>query len=505
MGIQGWKAKFLVGACWFASVQLFQLSWTLSHPFLYIIAPYLLYSSLMGLQFGFIACFVEPEKMSRLSRIFGISALWTIMEWSRTFFLSGFAFNPAGMALAGNVYSIQLASIAGVFGLSFYVVLTNLFVLRAWVNRFEKKAAAISFVVVAIPYVFGFWQIQQHRSSIEKNLGMQALLVQTAFPVNEEIGSQSHDERLQHVQAKWEHIFQLIKKYQKNNLDLVALPEFVVPYGTYSFVYSYNQICAMVEDCFGRESLSRLPPAELPFAVWDRSELKVSNAFLSQTLANIFCCKVVVGLEDAQDIAGRRHYFSSAMLFEPLVGQEYRHQRYEKRILVPMGEYIPFGFFRNLAARYGVFGSFSPGEKAVVWGDEGNKFGVSICYEELFGDLIRESRVEGGQILLNITSDAWFPRSKLVRQHFEHARLRTVENGVSLLRACNTGITGCIDPLGRDVALLGENDLEREDLSGALFVNVPNYHYRTIYSKYGDKLIIAISLLVLLLFWLYRS
>ena len=166
-----------------------------------------------------------------------------------------------------------------------------------------------------------------------------------------------------------------------------------------------------------------------------------------------------------------------------------------------MGEYIPFSFCRDLAAKYGVFGSFTPGEDVVVWGNDRCKFGVSICYEEIFGDMMRENRLHGANMLLNITSDAWFPQSKLVRQHFEHARLRTVENGVPLIRACNTGVTGCVDALGRDVALLGENDRERETLSEALYVAVPTYHYRTLYSRFGDGLIVGFSFLLTLLFF----
>lgn len=500
-----WKKRFCLGTVWFMAVQLFQLSWGLSHPFLYIIAPYLLYAFLMGVQFGVIALLADSEKITHWSRIVTICAVWTLMEWSRTLFLSGFAFNPVGLSMAGNIYTLQTASLLGIYGMSFYAMLMNLVLLKAYFECFAWKNFLQSAVLFLLPFAFGSWQLTKHRKEVEQSPAINALLVQTSFPIEEGICFSSHREMLEYVIGEWKQIYGLTSKHKESSVDLLALPEFVVPYGTYSFIYPYENIKDMIIETFGVESLDQFPPLVLPFASMDGETMKVSNAYLSQGLANLFQCQVVVGLEDAEDIDGQRYYFSSAMLFEPLNDEPYRHQRYEKRVLVPMGEYIPFSFCRDLAAMYGVFGSFTPGEKTVVWGKEHFKYGVSICYEEMFSDMMRDNRAEGAEMLLNITSDAWFPHSKLIRQHFEHARLRTVENGIPLLRACNTGITGCVNALGQDVKLLGDHDSEREDLSDALYVQVPTYHYRTLYSKVGDDLIVAISLMAVLLFFRFKS
>jgi len=496
-----WKRRFLVGTAWFTGVQIIQLSWTLSHPYLYIIAPWLLYSLLMGFQFGLVSVLASPQKVTEWPRILTICAVWTLCEWSRLFFLSGFAFNPSGMALAGNLYTLQASSIAGVYGLSFLVILTNLLFLRAYLFQFRWVDLTVFGLVAVSPFLYGGMQLSAKGRNVERSPTVNALLVQTSFPVEEGICFTSHQAYFDHVFDEWRQIFSLAGKHQGKPVDLLALPEFVVPFGTYSFVYPLSKVKIMIEDLYGTEALEKLPPLVLPFASEDEGEMKVNNAFLSQTLANLHDTQVVVGLEDAEDIDGKRHYFSSALYFAAMDKGRYSHRRYEKRVLVPMGEYIPFSFCRDLAAKYGVFGSFTPGENVVVWGDGRCKFGVSICYEEIFGDIMRENRLQGANLLLNITSDAWFPQSKLVRQHFEHARLRTVENGVPLLRACNTGVTGCVDALGRDVAVLGENDREREALSEALYVTVPTYHYRTLYSTLGDGLIIGFSLLLTLLFF----
>lgn len=498
---ENWKSRFILGSVWFSAVQLTQLSWTLSHPFLYIIAPWLLYSILMGLQFGLIAVLASPRKVTEWVRILTICSVWVLCEWSRLYFLSGFAFNPTGMALAGNIYTLQTSSLAGVFGMSFYVLLTNLILLRLCLLPYKWSRLALFVLLVGIPFAFGGAQLAFRKGKLEKSPKVKTLLVQTAFPVEEGISFSSHQAYFDHVFDEWKQIYALTGKYHDRPLDLLALPEFVVPFGTYSFVYPYDDVKRMVEESFGSDALTKTAPLVLPFASEDDGVLKVNNAFLSQTLANLFDSQVVVGLEDAEDIGGSRSYFSSALYFTPIKEGGYLHRRYEKRILVPMGEYIPFSFCRDLAARYGVFGSFTPGDEAVVWGDDNCRFGVSICYEEIFGDMMRENRLKGANLLLNLTSDAWFPGSKLLRQHFEHARLRTVENGIPLMRACNTGITACVDSLGRDVAILGDSDQDREVLSGALYVDVPTYHYRTLYSRFGDGLIIGFSLLCTLLFF----
>ena len=158
-----------------------------------------------------------------------------------------------------------------------------------------------------------------------------------------------------------------------------------------------------------------------------------------------------------------------------------------------MGEYIPFSFAKGLAEAYGLTGSFTHGKEAKVFNGK-IKMGLSICYEETYGHMMRENKHKGAEILLNLTSDIWYPNSRLIYQHFDLARLRTVENGIPLLRACNTGITAGIDSLGRVTAQLGKDGQNIEAISDSLRVAVPLYSYNTLYTYYGDWLIVGISL-----------
>ena len=129
----------------------------------------------------------------------------------------------------------------------------------------------------------------------------------------------------------------------------------------------------------------------------------------------------------------------------------------------------------------------------------GVTFSPSICYEETFSDIVREGKTLGAHMLVNLTSDAWYPSSTLPLQHFEHARLRTVENGVPLIRACNNGITGAIDSYGRTIGIYGgDHPEEVEWTQGAIVVDVPLQNHWTLYSHTGDKLIAGVSAAILL-------
>lgn len=109
---------------------------------------------------------------------------------------------------------------------------------------------------------------------------------------------------------------------------------------------------------------------------------------------------------------------------------------------------------------------------------------------------MRENKQLGAVALINLTSDVWYPDSRLPLQHFYHARLRTVESGLPLLRASNVGITGAIDSLGRIIELAGNGEAEPSWTHEALYVEVPLYGYQTLYQHTGDRLVVVASLIL---------
>lgn len=474
------KKRFWLGTFWFAAVLAVQLIWVLSHPFFYIYIVYGLALAIFGAQFGLLCLWITPNNIRSWTTVMAISGFWVIMEWLRLFIFSGITWNPVGLALAGSVYSLQMAALFGVYGMSFWVIFTALLWLR--------KSYKAWFVFAILPFLFGWIHIQYHEKKLEGAPRMRALLVQTSFPIEETMNFHQQSSFLDFVLDEWRRIFKIVAEHEGEKFDLIALPEAVVPLGTYSFAYPYAMALELINENF-KTNEELLPDLRSPYA----DNLLVNNAFFSQAISNIFNSPLIIGLEDADWLPdGDRVIYSSAVYFTP--NNDYQG-RYEKRVLLPMGEYIPWKFLADIARSYGIAGSFSPGEQAKVFRCGEFSITPSICYEETFGALTCEGVSKGAQIIVNLTSDVWYPHSLLVRQHLEHSRLRSVEGGVPLIRSCNTGITCAIDSLGRTVDELGKDAKDPEDVIGALAVTVPMYQYKTLYSIWGDLFIVCLSLL----------
>ena len=135
---------------------------------------------------------------------------------------------------------------------------------------------------------------------------------------------------------------------------------------------------------------------------------------------------------------------------------------YFKQVLIPFGEYMPlasyFPWLNTLNAKAGVF---SAGTETKVFAypmhrEDGSAYTLKvsplICYEDTVPALAREATQKGAELLVNITSDAWFGRSLAPHQHHLIAAFRAIENRRYLVRSTTTGLSAVVDPLGRTIA-----------------------------------------------------
>ncbi|HUP91667.1 MAG TPA: apolipoprotein N-acyltransferase [Solimonas sp.] len=124
--------------------------------------------------------------------------------------------------------------------------------------------------------------------------------------------------------------------------------------------------------------------------------------------------------------------------------------RFDKRHLVPFGEYFPIpAWLRPIMDVLGTpYSDFLVGaEQQAPIVVKGQRLGVSICFEDVFGSELRRDARDAG-LLVNVTNDAWFGRSPAAWQHLQIARMRALENGRPFVRAANTGISAVIGPDG---------------------------------------------------------
>jgi apolipoprotein N-acyltransferase len=168
-------------------------------------------------------------------------------------------------------------------------------------------------------------------------------------------------------------------------------------------------------------------------------------------------------------------------------------QRYDKRHLVPFGEFIPPGFHWFLRLANIPLADFAPGaEDQPPLALAGTRVAVSICYEDLFGEELRRTAGDAA-ILVNLSNTAWFGDSLAPSQHLSIARMRALETGRPMLRAGNTGVTALITPQGTVAARLPAFT------RAALPVSAQGTRGLTPYVRYGDAPALLIAFLCLLL------
>ncbi len=161
-------------------------------------------------------------------------------------------------------------------------------------------------------------------------------------------------------------------------------------------------------------------------------------------------------------------------------------QFYHKRHLVAFGEFVPPGFGWIVKVLNIPLSDFSRGEKNQTPIDvAGQKVGVNICYEDVFGEEIVRPLPEA-TLLVNVTNDAWFGDSLAGWQHAQMSQMRALESGRYMLRATNTGVTAIIDQKGRVVSSLPE--FTTATLKGT----AQGFSGMTPYARWGNVPVVAL-------------
>lgn len=160
---------------------------------------------------------------------------------------------------------------------------------------------------------------------------------------------------------------------------------------------------------------------------------------------------------------------------------------YRKIRLVPFGEYEPLaGVIKWPAVIASSMGNSVAGDRATVFTIDGVGVASTICWENIFPDLVRQFVRQGARVVVNATNEAWFQDSGAPRQFLAISVFRAAENRVSVLRVANTGITALIDPNGRIVQRLRSQDGRDVFVAGGLVASVLVSRATTFYTVYGD-------------------
>ncbi len=350
--------------------------------------------------------------------------LWMAMELARTYLITGFPWNLLGYAVQASGVR-QVASIAGVYGLSFLAVATS--ALLAWVMispRRTRPALALAVWIALLLLVQ--WRLAPPPPTEGKEL---AILIQPNVPLD--------DAQLESW-APWRDPTQLQQLVQ---FSLSSIERFS-PNGVASGSVRPEAAIENRQSKIGNPTL--LVWAENPapfFFTRDPVFRHAMENLARQTHAYVIANTIIPINEREETIA------NSAFTLDP-DGREV--SRYDKIHLVPFGEYVPGWALPGLVHKItSEVGNFIPGTSYPVAPSPGGGIGVFICYEAIIPQLARQLVANGAAVLVNISNDAWYGKSAAAYQHLEMARLRAIENHRYLLRATNNGLTTLIDPYGQ--------------------------------------------------------
>jgi apolipoprotein N-acyltransferase len=371
--------------------------------------------------------------------------LWVALEYVRSFLLSGFPWELLGYSQYSWLSIIQVSDIAGVYGVSFLILFSNISIFIVYLHFSKKKwndesvpktfmgwAICSLVLFIALSFFYGKWRITSLNELISRSAHSRIAVVQGNIEQS----------------VKWDDAFRksTTKKYidlsiqlKRDKPELIVWPETATPF---YFLYEPT-LSQMVLDGIQKT---------------DAHYLIGSPSFVRK---------------------GRRaEYYNSAYLISP---DGIPFGKYDKAHLVPFGEYVPLRKWLPFIGKIveGV-GDFMPGPKGKVLEWKDAHLGVLICYEMIFPELSRYQVKNNASLLLNITNDAWYVVSSAPYQHFSMAVFRAVENKRTLIRSANTGISGFIHPTGR---ILAKTDIFKD---AVLTNTVPVIKEVTFYTKYGD-------------------
>ncbi len=426
--------------------------------------------------------------------LFLAPTLWLVRRWPRASFLlwplawvffdylrsSGFLGYPWGM-LGTSQYAftplIQLASLTGVWGVSFVVLLVNAALAAAarWAlapGSFPAARRAGRTTLAALALAAGLFLAVLGGGLLALDRQDRADVggaPDAARTVRVALVQQNSDPRKDDYGKTFDTLVRLTEEALRGRDGPAGRKPDLVAWSETAFVPNIRR-------------WSREDPAQYPLAGLVRRFLAWQRGLGTWLLTGNDDYELVRGPGGrTANGAEKRLDFNASVLFSP---RGERTATYHKVHLVPFTEYFPFQ--ESLPGVYALLQKFDvylwePGRRRVVFRHPLFTFATPICFEDAFPDDIRRFVRAGAEVILNISNDYWSLTEVEARQHFINSLFRSVENRRVLLRSTASGLTGYVDPQGRLRASLPVYT------EGSLTVDVPlGRPGTTFYTRYGD-------------------
>ncbi len=408
--------------------------------------------------FGFFTACISNERAGL--KIFIIPCIWVSLEFIRANLFTGFGWCALGYSQYENIALIQIADITGVYGVSFLIVLANVFFANVWkyilryklgvfkcINN-EGKFLCIQFFLISFIFlgIYGYGILRLRQEDSEASTAVSVAVVQADIP-----------QQIKWNESAWPVI---MEEYKSLTVRAAAYhPQLIV-----------------------------WPETSLPGYLGER------NPFFAELKG--FVKDIGIPLLFGAVVLENGRYYNSAILLSS-TGEKLG--RYDKLHLVPFGEYIPlrgvFPFLEDIVP----IGDFTAGSKYKVFpflGIRGGKssiergFSVLICFEDTVPKLSRRFVRRGAGLLINITNDGWFKDTIAPYLHLQSSVFRTIENRRPLIRAANTGISCFIDNRGKIYNYVLDLQGRKTFISGYSVGQVHFGTHKSFYTNFGDIFVV---------------
>ncbi|MBL9209103.1 MAG: apolipoprotein N-acyltransferase [Opitutaceae bacterium] len=407
---------------------------------------------------------IGKPTMTRLTVMMGLAGAWVVVEWTRTWLLSGFPWLQFAASQWERTSILQIAAYTGAYGISFVLVMMNLG-FAAYAHRlFREGATGIN------------------KRSQEFFLALFLLLACVSVHFQEAFNRRGYSVPFARIAIVQPNIAQDVK------WDPTRAP---------AILEVLQQ--TTIEAANLRPDVMLWPEAVTPMAVrGDPTVQAVVEALVKRANAPLLLGSIAID----QPGTPQETWRNGAFLVTPDGGVAAKY--YAKRHLVPFGEYVPLRPLLGWLSKFvPIGGDFQPGEDSsplllpvrgqpVVWGP-------LICYEDVFPHLARYSALAGANVLTVLTNNGWFGEGGAAYQHAAHAVLRAVENRRPVIRCGNAGWSGWIDEFGVVRATL-TNERGSIYYRGVRALDVTRdarwVDRNSFYTEYGDWFVMVAAALV---------
>ena len=390
------------------------------------------------------------------SRILALAVALTVSEWLRSHLLTGFPWNAYGYALSEPLALAQIASVIGLWGMTFLTVAifaSPAVLIEGKSRRRRWLAPAAALATLLALGIFGMVRLSQTPTKMVSHVKLRIMQPNLQQDVKFNYSAK------QQVMQKYLALSDRATGPQSTGVrdaSILIWPESAFPF----FLMREADAMAQIADLLPKGTVLITGAVRVPDDA--RPGVPVTRAYNS----------IYVIDHDGSVLSV-----------------------YDKTHLVPFGEYLPFQNWMEaigLQQLTRVQGGFIPGTVRRSMEIPGAPRALPlICYEAIFPDAVATRDDRPGWIV-NLTNDGWFGISTGPYQHLQQARLRAIEQGLPVVRAANTGISAVIDPVGRDVARLGLG------IEGVLDSALPAAIAPTVYARIGDSpaaIMMAIALI----------